>query len=272
MDMTSLLTRFLSSVEILRELGEDDEDFFVEYHRLTDEVDDCMDEGRHISIRDVLNFCAENEIELNPDEIRSVYADSFYRYERGAAEMMLMGQMTLVEGMKERNILLSQRELDFIKSTVPEISRILFVGGGPLPMTPLTYIVNDRNIQVDILDKSSEAVELSKGLIKKVGAAPRVHVLPASPIEDFVPESYDVIVLASMVGLTIDEKTSIYQQLASHVIRGQTIITRDIDPQSFASLCYCPFPIDQLSEFYVNVQSQKSDPPVIVSEVMLKRR
>lgn len=96
--------------------------------------------------------------------------------------------------------------------TVHTGHNVLFLGGGPLPLTAI-ILAQEYNIKVTVLDVSEDAVNLSSRLIKKLNLDDKVQVIHMSGQRFERYHEYDVIFLAALAGVHDSEKQAIFSQI-----------------------------------------------------------
>lgn len=121
---------------------------------------------------------------------------------------------------------ISSNEDKIIKKYANNVKKIAFVGSGPLPMTAI--MLNKRNgYQLDLIDKSSRAIELSKSLCKNISNNLNFMCVDALEVDY---SKYDLVFIASMVTDKMKLIDKIHSENVSHVV------VRDAD--NFAQLFY----------------------------------
>ena len=98
--------------------------------------------------------------------------------------------------------------------TVPR--RVLFVGSGPLPLSPM--LLAGHGLEVDALDRDPDAVAAAEPV---AAGAVRFHVGNLLHHHDGLA-GYDLAVLAALVG----EKERCLRHLAAHLPPGATVVAR----------------------------------------------
>jgi len=99
--------------------------------------------------------------------------------------------------------------LEFVKSgTIKKISRVLFIGGGPLPLSVI-ILAKDYKVVCTVIDNNQEAIDISKKLIESLGLTSMVQVQYCDASEFNLYEKYDCIYVAALVGSTRKEKNSL---------------------------------------------------------------
>jgi nicotianamine synthase len=102
---------------------------------------------------------------------------------------------------------------------------ICFIGGGPLPLTPI-ILVKKYAKTVTILDKNSEACKISRQLIKKLKLNKKIKIIEvnACNYNDF--KKFNVIIIASLVGTKKLEKEKILLKIKRNSLKETHILAR----------------------------------------------
>ena len=162
-------------------------------------------------------LCAEGEYRLERWWAHSVLAAADpaarlaeFPYRRNYAELMAM-EVHALAGM---GIDPERRE------------RACFVGGGPLPLSPL-LLSRRLRCPIEVVDRDPEAVELAGRLLDRLGASDAVRVREADAANlAGIVEDCDTVLLAALVGLDRTGKSAILAGLAERVRPGTVLIAR----------------------------------------------
>lgn len=152
-------------------------------------------------------------------------------------------------------------------------SRICFVGGGPLP---LSAVLLCRCLEVDIrvVDRDAEAVELSTRLVQRLAPAGRIRVVSADAAlaADLAPAlaGCDVVVLAALVGLTRGQKQAILRTLGTVVDPGTYLVARTAD--GLRSLLYPTIDVHDVSDAGFTPEVLVHPLGEVVNSVLVARR
>jgi len=119
---------------------------------------------------------------------------------------------------------------------------ILFVGGGPLPLTAI-LLAHRYGIRFRVIDCDAKAVLVSTRLIQKLGLENLILVECVDLRDVVIMEK--TIFLASLVGGSISEKQQLFTQLAQKIPHDATVVSRSV--QGLGELLYVPKP--STSEF-----------------------
>lgn len=136
---------------------------------------------------------------------------------------------------------LCRLELDVLATVADRpVRRVAFLGSGPLPLSPV-LVAGELGVPVDGFDRDAAAVALARRVVGALGVAD-VSFLHAD-VADADLASYDVVVLAALVGVSAAEKRSVLRRLAGAMAPGAVLLARSargmrsllypaIDPQA----------------------------------------
>lgn len=125
------------------------------------------------------------------------------------------------------------------------VRRVAFVGSGPLPLSSI-LMASEFGLGVDNIDVDRGAVELSSALAAVLG----LHDLVFSHsdlLDSTALESYDLVVLAALVGLDRAEKLRAIDHLGAHMAPGALLLVRT--SHALRTLLYPPVAVDDLVGF-----------------------
>lgn len=114
------------------------------------------------------------------------------------------------------------------RSASNQVYRVLFVGGGPSPLTPI-LLAENYGWQIDALDRDLSACEESRELIAKIGLSGMVAITHGDIKEMQDLRAYDCVFLAALVGTTPEEKQEIIEHIANAMRPGAVFITRSAE-------------------------------------------
>lgn len=117
------------------------------------------------------------------------------------------------------------------------VRTILFIGGGPLPMTPL--LLAERGFDVTIIDSDPEACHLSRDVIRSLGLESHMRVVQADALQ-VDPAGFDVVMLAALVGGSGHEKCLLIDALLERMDRESLLLARSA--RGWKTLLYPPVP------------------------------
>ena len=92
------------------------------------------------------------------------------------------------------------------------IHKILFIGGGPLPMTSIV-LANDFGLSSTILDIDKTAAELSTCLIEKLNLQDKIKIINSSGETFDKYSDYNIIFVAALAGSDEKDKEKIFDQI-----------------------------------------------------------
>ena len=124
--------------------------------------------------------------------------------------------------------------------------QVLFVGAGPLPLTSMV-LAKEHALPVTNVDTDSEACRLASRLAERLGLDGDLDFVHADilDIDDFA--GFDLIVLASLVGLARREKTRVLEHLGRHTKPGTLLVLRSA--ARLRTLLYPRIDLEQLGPF-----------------------
>lgn len=102
---------------------------------------------------------------------------------------------------------------------------ILFIGGGPLPMTSIILSMKHK-VNITILDVDKKAVEQSKKLIEKLNLKDKIKIIRSNAFDYKDYGKFEIIFVASLVGNNIKEKKQIFSLIRQKANPGTHILTR----------------------------------------------
>jgi|SRR5579872_196485 len=103
--------------------------------------------------------------------------------------------------------------------------KILFIGGGPLPMTAI-FLAVDHNQKVAILEKEEEAYEISKKLVRSLGLANKIKILNEDASEFRQYGKYNCFFVAALAGLEREVKHTIISEIQKQAPKNSHILAR----------------------------------------------
>lgn len=120
--------------------------------------------------------------------------------------------------------LLSRMEADVITSVADgPLRSVAFGGCGPLPLSSL-YYAQDLGVQVDNIDHDPAATYAARRVAKALGRDDlRFHLADVASTD---LRSYNVVVLAALVGATAAEKATLVRQVAASMTPGALLLVR----------------------------------------------
>lgn len=106
-----------------------------------------------------------------------------------------------------------------------KIRNVLFIGGGPLPLTAI-LLCKKYNLRCFILEKDSDSYLTSTALVKKLGFSKMIKVINIDA-ESYVDyNKHTIIYLAAMVGQDEKRKSAIISLIHKKLLPGRVLLCR----------------------------------------------
>ncbi len=105
------------------------------------------------------------------------------------------------------------------------VRSVLFVGSGPLPLTSI-LLASQFGTRVDNVDISADACRLSEQLVHRLELSHLVRIHCADVRNQNDLRSYEVVALAALAGITIDEKRTIIGHIERTISPGCRLLVR----------------------------------------------
>jgi nicotianamine synthase len=142
---------------------------------------------------------------------------------------------------------LSRLEMTAVATVAaPPIRHGLFVGGGPLPLTAL-LLAREHGLSVTSVEVDAQACQLSRGLARRLGLTEALEIRQADILEVDDYQDFDLVVLASLVGVERRAKDRVLAHLGRHMKPGTLLVLRSA--ARLRSLLYPRVELDQLAPF-----------------------
>ncbi len=190
---------------------------------------------------------ADPEIRLAQYDLQRCVSSFFYAYEKAwsiyISESVSPKKTFKIypgyDGYKELT------SLELRRATPRKVQKVLFVGSGPVPTTPIFLAF--QKISVDCVDISREACELATRLTNKLGLHKYMRFLETDILDYGEFQQYDLVWVAVMAGETDTQKKTVVKHLCAHLRNKQILIMRtgigvgrfiyaSIEPQLFDGL------------------------------------
>lgn len=94
--------------------------------------------------------------------------------------------------------LLTDLEVQPLKTQKKQLKKLIFVGSGPLPLTAV-LLAQEYGISAVLIERNPEAVSLSRQLIEKLGLPERITVIESDFLDFRSEEHFDAVVMASLL-------------------------------------------------------------------------
>ncbi|MCL5428324.1 MAG: hypothetical protein M1347_00785 [Chloroflexi bacterium] len=186
------------------------------------------------SIRGLLTANANNIDEVLQDpsvrsiqlELQKCVAQHFYRTEKEWAIRIINSRLPKRAIRKFPDYVEYKARTYFELKTVSEkeVNHILFVGSGPVPITPI--FLAEKSIYIDCVEISNEACNLANSLTIKLELEKYIRYFPIDILKFRITNVYDVVWVAVLAGETNEEKASVVHYLYDSLDKGQTLILR----------------------------------------------
>lgn len=123
---------------------------------------------------------------------------------------------------------------------------ILFVGGGPLPLTAILLSL-DFGMNVTILEKDKSASYISKKLIEKLRLDSSIKVIHQDATKYLDYSNYNIIIVAALAGADSNTKRIILKRINRYIKTGSHIVARS--SWGMRKILYRPIDRDAFSMF-----------------------
>ena len=110
--------------------------------------------------------------------------------------------------------------------------KTLFIGSGPYPVSPI--ILHNFGVNVDGMDYSGEAVEISKQVLKKMNLNIPIFQADGTTYKGY--GNYDTIIVALEAGNTVQLKEAILNNISSQVDSHTNILVRSSNTSMFVNV------------------------------------
>ncbi|KAG6408603.1 hypothetical protein SASPL_131621 [Salvia splendens] len=125
---------------------------------------------------------------------------------------------------------LSRLEFDLLSHHSPAPARVAFVGSGPLPLTTIVLAANHLTSTVfHNFDIDPSANAMAAKLVAphpELAARMAFHTADIMDVPGAALREYDVVFLAALVGMYIEEKMHVVQHLAKNMAPGAILMLR----------------------------------------------
>ncbi|MDO8658455.1 MAG: nicotianamine synthase family protein [Candidatus Levybacteria bacterium] len=146
------------------------------------------------------------------------------------------------------------------------VCNVLFIGSGPLPLSSI-ILAKTAKIHVDGIDILQEACDISTKLVKKLKLQTQIRFICTDICAMDTIKKYDIIILSTLAGETIQEKLAIFEYLNKHMRKGQILIIRTV--QGLKSLLYQESQINDLKSFKIHFENKSSN---IISRIIVAQK
>ncbi|GAA5802233.1 hypothetical protein HPULCUR_007696 [Helicostylum pulchrum] len=121
---------------------------------------------------------------------------------------------------------LVQLELHALHGVGAKLNNIVFIGSGPLPLSPILMFQNLPSTMMHNIDRDQDSITVSDVLLQKLGIAHgfQQHVMDAIAYPDF--DAADVVMLGALVGQDVVEKMQFLKSIGANMKSGSFLVAR----------------------------------------------
>lgn len=202
---------------------------------------------------DLVQFCEDNnDVSLKKDQIqklRGLSSVAEYEMEVYWAKKVLASYDPNKELEKfwyyKNYEQLVDLEYANIVCLYKKINKVLFIGGGPLPLTAI-LLSKKYNLTCSILERDTESYSIAVELIKKLDLSSKIMVINTSAEDYSDYNKFSLIYLAAMVGEDEITKSNIISTIHNKLQKGKPLLCRS--SHGTRELLYTPIAIKLLKE------------------------
>lgn len=125
---------------------------------------------------------------------------------------------------------LSRLEFELLSNHCPKPTRVAFVGSGPLPLTSIVLALNHfKNTVFHNYDLDAPANAMASMLLKNhpdLSNRMSFHTSNVMDLSENTLKDYDVVFLAALVGMEIEDKMNVIEHLAKNMSPGAILMLR----------------------------------------------
>ncbi|GAA5812965.1 hypothetical protein MFLAVUS_006429 [Mucor flavus] len=121
---------------------------------------------------------------------------------------------------------LVQLELHALHGVGAKLNNIVFIGSGPLPLSPILMFQNLPSAIMHNIDRDQDSITVSNMLLQKLGIAHgfQQHVMDAIAYPNF--DAADVVMLGALVGQDAAEKMQFLKSIGANMKSGSFLVAR----------------------------------------------
>jgi nicotianamine synthase len=202
---------------------------------------------------ELVSFCSNNkQVSLKSNQIkklRELSSHAEYEMEVYWAKRIIAsknGEKELQKFWYFKNYeQLVDLEYSNISSLYKKIKKVLFVGGGPLPLTAI-LLHKKYGVKCTILEKDAESHRIATLLLQKLNLTEAIKVTNIHAEDYSGYNSFNLIYLAAMVGEDEASKTKIISLLHTKINKGKVLVCRS--SHGTRKLLYTPIAKELLKE------------------------
>ena len=182
---------------------------------------------------DLVKFCENNnDVSLKKDQIQKLRALSSV----AECEMEVYWAKKILESKDANKELekfwyyknceqLVDLEYSNITCLYKKVRNILFIGGGPLPLTAIV-LCRKYNLSCTILERDLNSYSTSVKLVEKLGLSDRIKIINIDAESYSGYEKFDIIYLAAMVGHDEAAKSNMISLIHNKLQKGKVLLCR----------------------------------------------
>lgn len=121
---------------------------------------------------------------------------------------------------------LIQLELHVLHGVGAKLENIVFIGSGPLPLSPILMYENLHAAKMHNIDRDQESITISNKLIEKLGISEGFQQYMMDAIEYPDYDQADVVILGALVGQDVEEKMKFLKSIGEKLKSGTFIMVR----------------------------------------------
>ena len=182
---------------------------------------------------DLVKFCEDNnDVSLKEDQIqklRGLSSIAEYEMEIYWAKKILEsknGNKELEKFWYYKNYeQLVDLEYSNITCLYKKVHSVLFIGGGPLPLTAIV-LCRKHNLTCTILERDLSSHSISVKLIEKLGLSDKVKIIKTDAESYSGYGKFDIIYLAAMVGHDEKAKSTVISLIHNKLQKGKVLLCR----------------------------------------------
>ena len=188
--------------------------------------------------------------------LNKLYADHGYLVERQRVEKYISEQRVELEayesyGLIRKRVRYEVAAIEMVSGIDARAMRCLFVGSGPLPLSAL-LLAAEHGIRTTCIDRSLEAVHLSRQIVGLLGLSGMVEIKHADAESAGPCPSYTCVFVAGMAGTDTQEKMRIVRYLSSVSDDGTVFMLRSAE--GMRRFLYAPIDETQLGDIQLHMK------------------
>ena len=146
-------------------------------------------------------------------------------------------------------------------ASIDERSKVLFIGSGPFPLSPILY-QKHAQCQVVGIEKEAEYAETSRALIQALGLTDSITIKTGLG-EEFTNDSYTHVI----AGLQALPKNAIFEQISNQMPSGTTTVCRV--KSGFGNIYYDTFTDEEFNETYFEIVQRVENSEMVIIPIIL---